>query len=85
MQVYTKRVFRCHLAPDHQAIMKEARKQCWGARSDSVNRKQATICIPGQAVQHKTDTGSDTEAVRLSSNLKPYICFAPPNGMSYGE
>lgn len=46
-QTYTKRVFRCHLAPDHQSIMEAARKQCWGASSDSANRKQTAFCIPG--------------------------------------
>lgn len=74
-----------HNAPVHQAIMKKARKQCWGAKSDSGNRKQAAFCIPGQAVQHKTGTGSDTEAVGFSSDLNPYICFAPQNRLSCGQ
>lgn len=64
-QMYTSTVFRCHLAPDPQPIMKAARKQCWGARSDRANKKQATFCIPGQAVQHNTDTGRATETDHL--------------------
>lgn len=64
-QTYTNTVFRCHLAPDPQFIMEAARKQCWGARSDRANRKQAACCIPGQAVQHNTDTGRDTETDHL--------------------
>lgn len=64
-QTYTNTVFRCHLAPDPQSIMEAARKQCWGARSDRANRKQAAFCIPGQAVLHNTDTGRDTETDHL--------------------
>lgn len=64
-QTYTNTVFRCHLAPDPQSIMEAARKQCWGARSDRDNRKQAAFCIPGQAVQHNTDAGRDTETDHL--------------------
>lgn len=64
-QIYTNTVFRCHLKPDHQSIMEAARKQCWGARSDRANRKQAAFCIPGQAVQHNTDTPRDTETDHL--------------------
>lgn len=64
-QSYTNTVFRRHLAPDPQSIMEAARKQCWGARSDRANRKQAAFCIPGQAVQHNTDTGRDTETEHL--------------------
>lgn len=64
-QSYTNTVFRCHLAPDPQSIMEAARKQCWGARSDRANRKQAAFCIPGQAAQHNTDTGRDTETHHL--------------------
>lgn len=64
-QTYTNPAFRCHLAPDPQSIIEAARKQCWGARSDRPNRKQAAFCIPGQAVQHNTDTGRDTETEHL--------------------
>lgn len=64
-QSYTNTVFRCHLAPDPQSIMEAARKQCWGARSDRANRKQDAFCIPGQAAQHNTDTGRDTETHHL--------------------
>ena len=60
-QTYMIPTFRCHLAPDPQTIMEAARKQCWGARSDRANRKQAAFCIPGQADQHNTDTRRDTE------------------------
>lgn len=55
----------CHLAPDPQSTMEAARQQCWGARSDRANRKQAAFCIPGQAAQHNTDTGRDTETDHL--------------------
>lgn len=64
-QIETNTVFMCHLAPDPQSTMEAVRKQCWGARSDRANRKQAAFCIPGQAVQHNTDTGRDTETDHL--------------------
>lgn len=60
-----KKKIRCHLAPETQLITEAARKQCWGARSDRANRKQAAFCIPGQSAQHNTDTGRDTETDHL--------------------
>lgn len=62
--MHTKKI-RCHLAPETQLIIEAARKQCWGARSDRANRKQAAFCIPGQTAQHNTDTGRDTETDHL--------------------
>lgn len=57
-QNFTNTVFRCHLAPDPHSIMAAARKQCWGARSDRANRKQAALCIPGQLRETHRDRPS---------------------------
>lgn len=62
---FKKKKIRCHLASETQLITEAARKQCWGARSDRANRKQAAFCIPGQSAQHNTDTGRDTETDHL--------------------
>lgn len=64
-ETHTITDFRCRLALDPQSVMEAARKQRWGARSDRANRKQAAFCIPGQGVQHNTDTGRDTETDHL--------------------
>lgn len=68
-----------HSTPDHQSFVEAARQQCWGARSDGANRKQAAICIPGQAVQHNTDTETD--------NLWPKTIHlpSPRDSLSCGE
>ena len=76
-QTQTNTVFRCHLAPDPYSIIAAARKQCWGARSDRANRKQAAFCIPGQRRERHRDRPS--LALNHTSALLPQTGWAVVN------